>query len=145
MATQLNTAHGQEFKRQEIWDEIDMIYPIRSSSEIGDIANRIGADEEDVMNVLQSYESKKAEEKDSSLKEYVKDVLSDYFPSSVDKRLPTFEEFYNKFKSFSYDEKFSPEEVKMKFEELTKDPNQLSLFEVRKKIRNIIFEEFSKK
>jgi hypothetical protein len=127
----------------QIEQEVIMRYPL-TSSDIIDIANLCSVDEERVLGILQAYEQKKAKEKDESLTDYVQDVLNSDFVISVDKNLPTFDEFWKKFNSYRYDEDFSIEEVKNKFLQLTSDPKQLSLFEIRKKINRIITEEFEK-
>lgn len=140
---EINTPHGQEFIKKEIETQLDMRYPV-NASDVSEIANEYGVQPEEVLGVLEAYLMKKEKQKDEDLTTYVADILHDYFPSSVEKRLPTFEEFYNKFKSFSYDEEFSPKEVKEKFIKLTTDPNQLSLFEVRRQIKKIIWEAVKK-
>ena len=126
----------EENKKHDIRQAVEMEYPL-STDEIINIANAHGVEPEYVANVANEYSSEKAKEKDESLTGYVNDVLHE-FNLAVDKRLPTFEEFYKKFNKFHYDENFSPEEVKKKFEQLTQDPNQLRLFEVRKRIRKVI-------
>lgn len=131
----------EENKKHDVRQAVEMGYPL-ATSEIFDLANEQNVDVEYVMNVIQEYEAEKSNTKDEALTEYVKDTLHE-LNLAVDKRLPTFEEFYAKFKRFSYDENFSPEEVKKKFDQLTQDPNQLNLFEVRKRIRKVIMEVFS--
>lgn len=142
---EINTPHGQEFMKKEIWDEIDMLYPIRSAGEISDIANKFGVDDEDVLNILQSYELKKGKEKEEELNSDVEYFLHNNFDLSVDKRLPTFEEFFKKFNKAYSEEEYKPSDVKIAFDKLTKDPNQLSLFEFRKRVNKMLKEVFEEK
>ena len=132
---------GQEFIRKGIWDAIDMIYPVRGAEDVQKIASECHVDEEQVLDVLQDYESQKSKTRNEDLTYDVEYVLNS-FDLSVDKRLPSFDEFYSRFEKEGSDADFSREEVKAKFEELTKDKNQLKLFEVRAKIRKVILKLF---
>jgi hypothetical protein len=137
----MKTNHGEEFIRKEIYDEIDMRYPI-NLTDIDEIADQYGVDAEDVKNILQSYKIDKAKEKNERLTNHIKDVLHD-MNLSVDKPLPTFEDFYKKFKPlYNHDGEFDEKEVKNKFKEMTTDPKQLKLFEIRNNVRKLMSEMY---
>ena len=142
---EIKTGHGQKFMRQEIWNAIDMLYPV-DASDILDISNQYGVDTEDVINVLQSYKMEKDSGKMEEATQDVKDCLTDYFQqfssNSVNIKPPLFNVFYKKFSQLYSESDYSENLIKKIFIKLTQDPNQLSmdLSEVRQRIRNILFE-----
>ena len=144
MPGEINTTHGQNFMNKEITDALLKWYPDVDESTINDIASEYSVDFQDVLEIYQAIKIEKDKEHFEELKTDVKNCLKEYFnqfsSTSVNNKLPLFSDFYQKFSRLYSEENYKEEDVKKAFIELTEDPNQTSLFEIRKKIRNIIME-----
>ena len=125
---------------KEVYDEIDM--RMRPTDfelpfhEINDIAEMYDVDFEDVLNIMVSYVSERDGKKVKALKNDVSYVLDAEFKNTT----PSFLEFYSKFSEQKFDNEYEKDQVEQVFKELTIDPDQLKLFEVRKMIKNILKE-----
>lgn len=130
-----------EVLKAELRKEIEMRYPL-SHDEIIEIADLYGTTEEIVVHAINDYEIEKEKEQDEDLTDYVKNVLHN-MDLSIDEPTPTFEEFYKAFEKMYgvEDEYITKANLKNKFEELTTDPKQLKLFEIRSIVRKMISEQ----
>ena len=148
MPKDINTQHGQNFVREEIKNALMNWYPDVDNDVINDIANEYSVDFEDVLNIYESLKIEKDKERFEELKNDVKDCLKDNFnqfsSTSVNTKAPLFPVFYEKFKKLYFDSNYKEDDVKRAFIELTQDPDQLNLFEIRKMIRKVIIETYIK-
>lgn len=132
-----------KYPETEIWERVDLIYPL-TQDEISDLEQFY--DLEKIMNVIQMYEAEKAKKKSKELYYDIKYTLENnfdfYFNKPSDVELPDFKTFYDAFLKEEFYNEYTKSEVEKKFIEMTTDPNQMKLFEIRKVIRNIIKEAF---
>jgi len=133
-----------EVLKKELRGEIEMRYPL-SPNEIIELADLYGTTEEIVVHAINDFEVEKEKEQDEDLTGYVKNVLHN-MDLSADKPMPTFDEFYKKFEEMygGEDENITKYDLNKKFEQLTSDPKQMKLFEIRSVVRKMI-SEFKKK
>jgi hypothetical protein len=98
--------------------------------EINEIAEENDVDFEDVVEIMTKYvldrDKKDAEELKDNVLEVINTKFNGHAPDS-------FQEFYDVFNSYNWEPPYEAEEVKRVFDILTKDPNQLALFEAKKK------------
>lgn len=98
-----------------------------SVSEISEIADIYDVDFEAVLNIMQSYINDRAKTQAEDLSFAAQETLKSLHDEG--NQNPTFSEFLQKFNEFEHDYSYSTESIKSEFDKLTKDPNQLSLFE----------------
>lgn len=98
-----------------------------SISEISEIADIYDVDYEEVLNIMQAYVMDRNKAQQEDLIFDIKEILRTL--EEEGNQNPSFSEFFQKFKEFEHDYPYSAESVRAEFDKLTKDPNQLSLFE----------------
>lgn len=117
---------------QEIYDELDMRYsPTRRTipfDEIIDVGEMYGVDGETVSQIAAQVISDNATKRDKdfndNLKEFIKRMQDNNIDHNQYSETAIWEAFENE-----YDEGSSFQEFKEKWDQLTKDPNQLNMFE----------------
>jgi len=99
-----------------------------SLSDLEDVASEHGLnlDNDELLAISQALMSSHASERDSELKDDIQYTLDSHFNGETPE---TFQDFYNIFSQLNFDNTYTPQEVKEKFNTLTTNPNQLSLFE----------------
>ena len=120
-------AQPEDIKRR-IEDVIDSKTGNISNENLYDIANEFDIDIEsdEFMNMYTSVSEEVGKNFRREFDQDMEWVRDEFFDGEYPKY---FEEFYDEFKNHHFDNYYSREEVKNKFEYLTTDPNQLSLFE----------------
>ena len=131
---------------QEIYDEIEMrMRPTDYSlphSELNEIAEMYGVDFEEVLNIMQSYLSNRVKEEADELNSTSIEALKEL--ENEGNTNPSFNEFIvklNQISDFTY--RHSPQDIQREFDKLTKNPNQISLFEkfVRKTLQEVKYND----
>lgn len=129
---------------KEIYDEIEMrMRPTDDKlpyDEINEIAEEYNTDIEVVAHIMSSYIINREIQKEEDLKYDINYTLRIYFEKNTP---PSFEEFYNTFKTLGWDNVYDIQIVKEMFEKLIKDPNQLTMFESKNKMK-LTKEQFTK-
>lgn len=125
------TKEEEKSIEDQVWDEVEMRMrktdDTLTFSEIMDIANTYGVDEEMVGEIMVNYVSDRQQRGEVELRDAIKEIIKEDFKGEV----PTFEELYKVFDEYNYSEdmvvEFSKAEIKKMFISMTTDPNQLSL------------------
>jgi hypothetical protein len=128
---------------QQVYDEIEMrMRPTDDSlpySEINEIAEMYGMDFEGVLGIMQNFLINRAQEAEEDLEFGAQETLNSLHGQGNEN--PSFSEFLEKFNELENNYNHSVESIKAEFDRLTKDPNQLSLFE--KMIREVLQGKYS--
>ena len=126
LSENLNSDNSELYNRMEM--AMDSETGKISFDDLNDIAAEYGIDmvSEEFMSTLSRVQEDFERSLDSSLDSDIEYVKNEFFGGDFPK---SFGEFYQVFKNEEFDYTYDLGDVKAKFEELTIDPNQLSLFE----------------
>jgi hypothetical protein len=120
-------------KYQEVRDEIEMRLRPEDQSlandEINDIANENGVNFEYVLDVMSQYVIDRDKQREKDLRYDIEDVIKTDFGGN---NSVFWGQFWRVFNAKNFENNYGPEETKKVFDVLTKDPNQLSMFEGKK-------------
>lgn len=98
-----------------------------SMSELSEIADIYDVDFEEVLNIMYSYIADRNKAQEEELSFDAQEVLKSLQDEGNEN--PSFNEFLQRFNEFEHSYEHSTESIRAVFDKLTKDPNQLSLFE----------------
>lgn len=98
-----------------------------SMSELSEIADIYDVDFEEVLNIMYSYVADRNKAQEEELSFEAQEVLKSLQDEGNEN--PSFTKFLQRFNEFEHSYEHSTESIRAIFDKLTKDPNQLSLFE----------------